>query len=155
MVKLYVILVSFYSLGEWTENLNFGEWSENSNLVASLLTALILGMAITKVINQDLFFHFLRKHNITKRNSQPNEWSDVLHKHPSYVVLHLVGEKRLYGWPDHWPSDPQNGQFFITSPAWLLESGPIEITGVKGVLIDVKNIEWVEVMSINKEEINE
>jgi hypothetical protein len=128
----------------------FGAWTEDSNIIASLLTAIFLGLIISKFLNDDLH-KFFRRWGFTNRSSHPNEWSDVLSKFPSYVVLHMTGERRIYGWPEVWPSDPKNGHFFIHSPAWLDESGLREATGVEGILIDVKNVEWVEVMSNEKE----
>lgn len=144
--KICLYFSKFYS---------FGEWTEQTNLIASYLTAIFLGLFISIITNNDQFFIFLRRHGFTKRSSYPNEWSDVLNKYPSYVVLHLDDGLRLYGWPDFWPSDPQNGQFFISSPSWLLENGLVELHGVEGILIDVKKVVWVEILSINREEINE
>lgn len=134
-------------LAEWLGiYFNWGKWTEDSRLIAALISAILLGLLISKLVNEDYLHNFFRRWGFTNRSSHPNEWSDVLSKFPRYVVLHLTGERRLYGWPEVWPSDPKNGHFFIISPAWLNDSDTQDITGVDGVLIDAKNVEWIEVM---------
>lgn len=147
-VAIKAIVFLEYKLSEWTGKFFvFGEWTENSNLIASLLTAALLGLLISKLLNGDQLHTCFRRWGFTSRSSHPNEWSDVLSKFPAYVVLHLTGERRIYGWPEVWPSDPKDGHFFILYPAWLEASGPREVRGVEGMLIDAKSVEWIEVMA--------
>lgn len=147
-VSIKALVFLEQQLAEWVGKFFvFGEWTENSNLIASLLTAVLLGLVISKFLNGDHLHNCFRRWGFTNRSSHPNEWSDVLSKFPSYVVLHLTGERRIFGWPEVWPSDPKDGHFFILSPAWLEESGPREVSGVEGMLIDAKSVEWIEVMA--------
>lgn len=147
-VSIKAIVFLEQKLAEWVGRFFvFGAWTENSNLIASLLTAVSLGLLISKFLNGDHLHNCFRRWGFTNRSSHPNEWSDVLSKFPSYVVLHLTGERRIFGWPEVWPSDPKDGHFFILSPAWLEESGPREVSGVEGMLIDAKSVEWIEVMA--------
>ena len=39
----------------------------------------------------------------------------------SYVVLHLRGERRLYGYAEEWPGSSKEGHFRIAEPEWLGE----------------------------------
>jgi hypothetical protein len=147
-VAIKAIVFLEQRLAEWVGNFFvLGQWTENSNLIASLLTAVLLGLLISKLLNSDQLHNCFRRWGFTNRSSHPNEWSDVLSKFPSYVVLHLTGERRIYGWPEVWPSDPKDGHFFIVSPVWLEEAGHREVTGVEGMLIDAKSVEWIEVMA--------
>lgn len=147
-VAIKAIVFLEQRLAEWVGNFFvLGQWTENSNLIASLLTAVLLGLLISKLLNSDQLHNCFRRWGFTNRSSHPNEWSDVLSKFPSYVVLHLTGERRIYGWPEVWPSDPKDGHFFIVSPVWLEEAGYREVTGVEGMLIDAKSVEWIEVMA--------
>jgi hypothetical protein len=147
-VAIKAIVFLEQRLAEWVGNFFvLGQWTENSNLIASLLTAVLLGLLISKLLNSDQLHNCFRRWGFTNRSSHPNEWSDVLSKFPSYVVLHLTGERRIYGWPEVWPSDPKDGHFFIVSPVWLEEAGYREVTGVEGMLIDAKSVEWIEVMT--------
>lgn len=144
-IKALVFLEQKFA--EWLGTLFiWGIWTDDSNMIAALISAILLGLLISKLINSDYLHNLFRRWGFTSRSSHPNEWSDVLSKFPSYVVLHLTGERRIYGWPEVWPSDPKNGHFFIISPAWLNDSGAQDITGVEGLLIDAKNVEWIEVM---------
>jgi Family of unknown function (DUF6338) len=144
-IKALVFLEQKFA--EWLGTLFiWGTWTDDSNMIAALISAILLGLLISKLINSDYLHNLFRRWGFTSRSSHPNEWSDVLSKFPSYVVLHLTGERRIYGWPEVWPSDPKNGHFFIISPAWLNDSGAQDITGVEGLLIDAKNVEWIEVM---------
>lgn len=155
-VAIKAIVFLEQRLAEWVGNFFvLGEWTENSNLIASLLTAVLLGLLISKLLNSDQLHNCFRRWGFTNRSSHPNEWSDVLSKFPSYVVLHLTGERRIYGWPEVWPSDPKDGHFFIVSPVWLEEAGHREVTGVEGMLIDAKSVEWIEVMANEEGEKNE
>lgn len=147
-VSIKAIVFLEQTFAEWAGRFfTFGQWTENSNLIASLLTAVLLGLLISKFLNGDHLHNCFRRWGFTSRSSHPNEWSDVLSKFPSYVVLHLTGERRVYGWPEVWPSDPKDGHFFILSPVWLEDAGHREVTGVEGMLIDAKSVEWIEVMA--------
>jgi len=121
-----------------------GYWGNASELLASYSLALFLGLLVAKSSAEDSFYSYLRKLKLTGKSSHPNEWSDVFSKFPRFVVLHLEGERRLYGWPEVWPSKPNEGHFFLVYPSWQTDEGSIDITGVEGVLIDSKEVKWVE-----------
>ncbi|HEB27585.1 MAG TPA: hypothetical protein ENI05_07385, partial [Porticoccus sp.] len=58
---------------------------------------------------------------------------------------HLHDERRLYGWPIEWPSEPTKGHFVIADPSWLLDDGSeARIVGVANILINVADVKWVE-----------
>ena len=77
-------------------------------------------------------------------------------KNVTYVVLHFEDERRLYGWPIEWPSEPGNGHFLITEASWLDEKGKeIPLTGVESILIDARQVKWVEFMKKTWEESHE
>lgn len=65
----------------------------------------------------------------------------------TYVVLHLTGERRLYGWPEEWPSDPNVGYFSMAESEWLTDSGSIPLEGVENVLIPAQEVTFVEFMT--------
>lgn len=121
-----------------------GYWGRSSELLASYSLALGFGLLVSKSSQEDSLYSRLRKLKLTGRSSHPNEWSDVFSKFPRFVVLHLEGERRLYGWPEVWPSKPYEGHFFMVYPSWQTDEGSADITGVEGVLIDAKEVKWVE-----------
>lgn len=123
---------------------SFGQWTTNSELVASLATALSIGLFGSWVANRDRLHSYLRRKGISQRSSRPSEWCDVFTNYQLPVTLHFKDERRLYGWPEEWPSDPDKGHFFIVFPVWTHDSKVQPMTGVEGMLIDVSDVRFVE-----------
>jgi Family of unknown function (DUF6338) len=121
-----------------------GQWTVNSELAASLATALILGLLGSWVANQDKLHGYLRRKGISQRSSRPSEWCDVFSKYQLPVTLHFKDDRRLFGWPEEWPSDPEKGHFFIVLPTWTHEAAVQTMTGVEGILVNVSDIRLVE-----------
>ena len=126
---------SIYSVGHWTLN---------SELAASLVTALALGLFGSWVANRDRLHGYLRRKGISQRSSRPSEWCDVLSKYELPVTLHFKDDRRLFGWPEEWPSDPEKGHFFIVLPSWIHEAEPQAMTSVEGILVNVTDVRFVE-----------
>lgn len=65
-------------------------------------------------------------------------------------MLHLKGERRLYGWPEEWPSQPDRGHFRISEGEWLSDNNKNdgkstpEISAILIPAIDVEMVEFVE-----------
>lgn len=121
-----------------------GTWNETSNLFTAYSISVILGLAIAKSSHEDIIFSKLRKFKFTGKSSHPSEWSDVFSKFPRFVVLHLEGERRLFGWPEVWPSKPTEGHFFIAYPSWQTDDGETPMPSIEGILINAKDVKWVE-----------
>jgi hypothetical protein len=133
-----------------------GVWTEVSRLIWSILCAFVFGLVICYFANNDRLHAMFRKLKITQETSYASEWFGAFLKNVTYVVLHLKDERRLYGWPIEWPSEPSNGHFLITDASWLGDKGEeIEITGVENMLIDAKDVKWVEFMKKTWEEKHE
>jgi len=96
----------------------------------------------------------LFKRHYTRESSYASEWFSAF-LNITYVVLHLKDERRLYGWPIEWPSEPHNGHFLITDAAWLDGDKELPIAGVDNILIDAREVKWVEFMTKTWEENNE
>ncbi|MFZ6772336.1 DUF6338 family protein [Undibacterium sp. SXout7W] len=164
-------------IGKWRQ---FGDWSADSELFASLFTAIILGFCFSYLINSDRLHEKLRKLNLSTRSSHPSEWLTAFDSRKQFVVLHLKDERRLYGWPEIWPSDPSKGHILISSALWLLEAKPDDATkgliylgpsymqkneaadlvqdsqappSSQHILIDIIDVKWVEFMP-NQENLN-
>lgn len=123
---------------------NFGLWGEFSNSLTAYSISLAFGFLVAKSSHDDIIFSRLRKLKITGKSSHPTEWSDVFSKFPRFVVLHLDGERRLFGWPEVWPSKPNDGHFFIVYPSWLTDAGEVKMESVEGILVSSKDVKWVE-----------
>jgi hypothetical protein len=134
----------------------FSEWNDNASFVFSIILAIVLGLVVSLFANKDWFHKFLRGDfkwskclkkigGITKRTSYPSEWFSAFNEEQKYVVLHLDGDRRLYGWPREWPDHPDSGYFVIEKPYWLLDNGKTSKNeSVEKMLISVKDVESVE-----------
>jgi hypothetical protein len=128
------------------ELLLIGDWTNRWELGCSAITAIILGGLFAYFANNDKFHKLARKIGLTRETSYPSEWFGAFLKNVTYVVLHLKDERRLYGWPIEWPSEPDKGHFVLEQPSWLDEDKEIPITGVSSVMVNVKDVKWVEFM---------
>lgn len=128
---------------------SYTELGEDRQLVLSVSVAVMLGLIATFVTNNDMLHSILRWLRITRETSYPSEWYSAFSRHSGcYVVLHLQGERRLYGWPVEWPSAPDNGHFRIAHAEWLVdEKGSqkqVPVKGVSAILIPVAAVEMIE-----------
>jgi len=139
LTKAFLLLAGHFCL--------VGSWNEVSRLIWSILFAFVLGLLICYFANNDKLHAVFRKWGVTQETSYASEWFGAFLNNVTYVVLHLNDERRLYGWPIEWPSEPGNGHFLITDASWLDTDGKeIQITGVENMLIDAKDVKWVEFM---------
>jgi hypothetical protein len=103
---------------------------------------------VSHYTNNDSVHALLRKLGITYQNSFSSEWFSAFVRHRTYVVLHLSGNRRLYGWPEEWPSDPEKGHFLVVEAEWLTDKGSIVLSTVETVVVPVKEVEMVEFMKL-------
>ncbi len=114
-----------------------------------LLVAVALGLGAAVLSNTDFLHRLLRRVRLTRETSYPSEWYSTFAQMGDrhYIVLHLAGERRLYGYAEEWPSNPQRGHFRIAEPKWLDDEGeetPAE--GVSAVLIPATEVSMIEFM---------
>ena len=122
----------------------FAKWSASSSLIWSIVIALFFGLAFSYFANNDKLHKLLRVMKITRSTSYPSEWFGAF-LDETFVVLHFNDERRLYGWPIEWPSEPTQGHFIIADPSWLLDNGEEKrIIGVKNILVNVNDVKWIE-----------
>lgn len=130
-----------------------GDWSETAHIFTSVILALLVGATLAFLANRDSFHSWLRSKGFTARSSHPSEWYCVLSQKPTFVILQLVDGRRLYGWPKEWPVERGRGQFYIQLPSWIDDEGrDVPIPQLDGVLIDVKDVSWVEFMCLPEED---
>lgn len=121
-------------------------WSDQSSLALAVGLAFLIGAVFAFVANRDFAHRLLRRLGVTTENSFPSEWYSAFSRHTSYVVLHLSGQRRLYGWPEEWPSSPGRGHFLMVEPEWLDDDGRIKLENVETVVVPVSSVEMVEFM---------
>ena len=131
-------------------------WTGESEIVVAVLVAVAVAVVAVYASNHDTLLRFLRWIGLTRETSYPSEWYSAFARNPDcYVVLHLKGERRLYGWPEEWPSRPDQGHFRIAEAEWLTEEGCQPITGVSVILVPGEEVEMVEFLEMNTSEKSE
>ncbi|WP_315975556.1 DUF6338 family protein [Pseudomonas sp. 14P_8.1_Bac3] len=80
----------FYSLGVW---------DRNSEALLSGVMAVLLGFLSCYISSSDKLHGLLRKVKITRQTSFPSQWYSAFSTRPRFVVLQLLDNRRLYGWP--------------------------------------------------------
>jgi hypothetical protein len=137
----------------------FMAWTESTSLVVSMGVAVILGITVAVFANKDWFHTFLREFGpfkriggLTKKTSFPSEWFSAFCREPRYVVLHLTGSRRLFGWPYEWPDSSEIGHFVLTEAEWLMEDGTrCPLQEVERILVPARDVEMVEFLTANPE----
>lgn len=119
-------------------------WSSDCQLVASLVIAVCLGLAAARYANNDAIHRVLRKWSFTRQTSYSSEWFWAFAENPTYVVLHLEDGRRLYGWPEQWPSSPETGHFALTEAEWLTGGERLAFAEIEHLLIPVPGVKMVE-----------
>ncbi len=135
-----------------------GEWTDSSEIIVSSIVSVLLGLFLASCVNKDVVHKYLRKIGFTTRTSHPSEWFYILSEKVTFVVLHLVDGRRIYGWPKEWPIERGKGQFYIMEPVWLPvndEGEAVENHDVDGILIDSNDVQFIEFMKVQEEYLNE
>ena len=125
-------------------------WVTEWQLVFSVGIAAVIGLIAAVVSNHDIVHKPLRFLKFTRETSHPSEWSSSFSRENCYVVLHLEGRRRLYGWPEEWPNESSKGHFRIAEAEWLVEGedGQKRVVAerVSAILIPADQVEMVEFM---------
>ena len=130
-------------------------WGDKSEIMVSVGIALVLGLIAVYFSNTDTLHGLLRFLRLTKETSYPSEWYSAFHHNPDcYVVLHLQGQRRLYGWPEEWPSRPDEGHFRIADGEWLVGDERIPATGVTAIVVPASEVDMVEFLRMQSPEEN-
>lgn len=120
-----------------------GPWTANSALVASLITALLLGFAFATLNNADTLHTLARKFRLSTRSGYPSEWFASFYTCTTHVVLQLKDGTRIFGWPSRWPSD-RSGHFFITDAMREVDGEQQDLAHLEGILVDASEVSSVE-----------
>ncbi len=125
-------------------------WTTDMEILISVIIAVGVALAAVTMANHDTLHSCLRRIGLTKETAYPSEWYSSFYRNSDcYVVLHLQGQRRLYGWPEEWPSRPDQGHFRIAEGEWLVEDEPRRILaeGVLAIVVPAREVEMVEFMS--------
>ncbi len=135
--KFFLVWVGNYFL--------IGLWDNDAQIFVTTITGLLFGLVTCYFANNDKFYAFARKCKLTKRKAYPSEWFGAFSEQITYVVLHLTDNRRIYGWPEQWPSEPKNGHFVLSNAVWLnKDDTEIVLVVEEKIMIAAEAVEMVE-----------
>lgn len=122
------------------------DWDTSALIVMLVCVAIALGLVSAYIWNSDQLHDHLRKSKVTRESSyRSTQYSAFARHNKCYVVLHLKGERRLYGWPKEWPSGPEDQHFLIEECEWLVDGkGWKPLDGVSHMLVPASEVEMIE-----------
>lgn len=152
-IRFFVVCINWLSILFGKYIFTIGEWNNDVSLGFSVILAIILGLSFARYANNDKIHALLRYMKYTQETSFPSEWYGGFSKNKTYVVLHLKDGRRIYGWPEEWPSQPNTGHFSLAEAEWLEEDDGekniiIPLEGVDSILIPAEEVKFVEFMKI-------
>ena len=123
---------------------------EGWEFVFPVLVAAVIALVAVYCSNHDTVHRLLRYGKATRETSYPSEWYSAFAENDDcYVVLYFHDGRRLYGWPEEWPSRPENGHILIAEGEWLIGGDErIPVKGASIILIPADDVKMVEFMSI-------
>ena len=146
------IVTSFMPWVGQTEDIGRAIGSSNE-MLTSVSIAVVVGLISAWAWNRDMLHGPLRRWKITRQSSYPSAQYAAFADHGDcYVVLHFKDQRRLFGWPQVWPSRPGDEHFLIEECEWLEDDGRSRITGVSHILIPASEIEMIEFLPMDTQD---
>ena len=141
---LLSLATAWITLGEWTTQVALG-WS--------VVIAILVGLVFSVFANYDWLHSLLRWAKVTKRTSYPSEWFSAFNGDKRYVVLHLEGQRRIYGWPVEWPDGAESGHFVLCNASWMISetNEMVRIHAAEQIVIPAASVKMVERLKSEEE----
>ena len=160
-----VLLIPERALAFWVGTLrSFGIWDDDSQLLAATFTGIAIGLGGAYFARNDKLYAGARILGLTTRTAYPSEWFGALTREPRYIVLHLKDGRRIFGWPQQWPSDPTSGYFELVESKWLqgataddrtaekdTQNAASTATVVDSILVPAVDVKMVEILKYLEE----
>ena len=128
------------------------------SLLGLTLVAVVLGLALAFLINTGYLYSVLRwvgTPPMTQAASTPNApgvWFDTFQEKQQHAILHLQDGRRIFGWPRRYPLRPDKGHILLERAEWLGRPASASRVPLVDLLIDVKDVRFVEFLPPKKPE---
>ena len=141
-ISLHLVKPLLFHASMWR---SFGRWSADIEFDWSVALAIVLGLVFALFSNRDLFHRFSRAIGMSSRTSYPSEWYSAFTNNKNrYVRLYLDGDRKLRGWPEEWPDQPDKGYFILANPEWILGDQIAPLYKAKRFLVPASEVKMVE-----------
>lgn len=149
---IHGVVLGIGAIALWIGSKGFsvGKWDGKAQAMWAFVVSVMLGFLSCNLASNDKLHAWLRFRNVTRKTSYPNQWYSTFARHDRLITLHLNDERRLFGWPCEWPSEPANGQFVMQSPKWLGDDGIAQPFDADLLVIDSSKVQWVEFTTIKE-----
>lgn len=124
-------------------------------LLLSIVIPLFLGFLSTT----DGHMRFLRLIRVTNKTARETTWLDVFADQKRYVIVNLTGKRRVFGWPQYFSNDRDEGLLYLFDPAWVNTDGTYTNLDIHGLFLvepdSIESIEFTHVTDRNARDIEE
>ena len=130
-------------------------WPTTLEIIVPTISAVMFALTVVYASNNDTLHGLFRRLRFTRETSYSSEWYSSFAENPNcYIVLHLKDRRRLYGWPEEWPSRPEQGHFRIIEGEWLNADASDAHNGSQDnnaheifvIIVPVEDVKMVEFM---------
>ena len=137
-------------------------WPTTLEIIVPTISAVVFALIVVYASNNDTLHGLFRRLRFTRETSYSSEWYSSFAENPNcYIVLHLKDRRRLYGWPEEWPSRPEQGHFRIIEGEWLdadasdaqndsQDNNKREFFVIIVSVEDVKMVEFIDTENLNE-----
>jgi len=127
-------------------------WTSDVELVWSIILSVPLGLSFAWLANTDKFHAYARGKGLSSRTSYPSEWYGAFTRQKRWVILHLADGRRIYGWAEEWPDQPDKGHFVLDQAEWLLDNNErAPMFRVQRFMLPAAEVKMVEFLKENAE----
>ena len=123
-------------------------WNSNWDYEILVSIAILSAFIIAPLWEKDVLHSILRKCHITKESARSARQSAFSRRDDCYVILHLDG-RRLFGWPEKWPSARDDEYIFLKEAEWIVDKDEDqqesnEQSSASHMLVPISKIELIE-----------
>jgi hypothetical protein len=106
------------------------------SLVGVVVFSVLLPLGLSALLTHDYLFRALEWLKVTRRTGRTSVWLDVFVDQQRCVIVNFTDGRRLFGWPEYYSDDVNEGMLYLASPAWIDDDQRyIPLTGMRGFLI--------------------
>ena len=146
-LPLFALFSGLYDLFDWSN-----EPTEASFYLGLFGGAIVTGYVVGGITSNRLVRRLFRRAGV---NDPQRTWVDVMAQPDSYIIVHLLDGKVLYGYPSSFTDDPRESvrEIYLTNAAILRrkdDKDPGEweaFGGTEGVLVESPQIRLIQLVS--------
>lgn len=118
-------------------------------VVGALVLSIVLPLALGFLLTTDLHMRLLRLVRVSNKTARETTWLDVFSEQRRYLIVNLSGGRRVFGWPQYYSNDRDEGLLYLFDPAWVNDDGSYTDLDIHGLfLVEAGSIESIEFTNI-------